>query len=197
MKLLVITSPVRVAGEIETLNNLFDTGLEILHLRKPEYSTLQMEEILAGIEQRYHPRIMVHSHHHLGARYRLRGFHFPAVSRGEVDSKVLPEHSSTSCHSIAEMKGLCPDFEYCFISPVFDSISKAGYHAEIDRDALATSLGEVHTRVVALGGVDDATLPLLPKSCWGAAVLGAIWMENEKSRRLENFKQLKKIADNL
>lgn len=195
MKLLIITSPNEVAYELETINELFAMGLEILHLRKPGYGVEQMEGILAGIELRYYPRIMVHSHHPLRYRYGLRGCHFPAMRRGELDSAELPEHCSTSCHSIAELKVLRPDFDYSFISPVFDSISKPGYHTGIDRNELAGSLDEVQTRVVALGGVDGRTLPLLQKGCWGAAFLGAIWGENEMSRRLASFEQLMEIAE--
>lgn len=92
---------------------------------------------------------------------------------------------------------LRPDFEYCFISPVFDSLSKPGHHAGIDKKELAWALDEVETRVVALGGLDNRTLPLLPKGCWGAAVLGAIWKEEKMSGRLARFEQLKEIAENL
>ncbi len=172
-------------------------GLEILHLRKPGFTAVQMERILIGIERRYLIRIMMHTHHELVAKYGLRGCHFSTELRENRDYSLLPERCSTSCHSVAELEQVWADFEYCFISPVFNSISKPDYQAGIDRNGLTKTLTSLPTKIVALGGIDYRTLPKVPGQCWGAAVLGAVWREAKMSRRLDSFQQLQKIADKL
>jgi len=42
--------------------------------------------------------------------------------------------------------------DYAFLSPIFDSISKAGYEAAFDLDNLTTSIAACNIPLVALGG---------------------------------------------
>jgi len=73
--------------------------------------------------------------------------------------------------------------DYCFLSPVYDSISKAGYRAagflapgEGRRRRLAAALGRSPVPVLALGGVGPGKLAELRDAGFaGAAVLGAVW----------------------
>lgn len=172
-------------------------GLEILHLRKPGFANKQMEELLTGIKKRYLSRIMLHTHHELVSEYGLRGCHFPTDLRENPGSPVLTERCSTSCHSVAELRQLQASFEYYFISPVFDSISKPSYKAGIDKSDLIRASTTLQTNIVALGGIDHSTLPQVPGECWGVAILGAIWKERKMSKRLESFQQLQKIVNTL
>ena len=195
MKLIVITPPGQVVQELATIHELFAMGLEILHLRKPGLTIEQIKGMLSGIERRYLKRIMLHNHHGLLNEFDLRGSHFSAALREGLGSPDLPERYSTSCHTIAELKQLKSGYDYCFISPLFNSISKPGYQAGIDRTELAETLMELQTPVVALGGISERTLPEVPRDCLGAAVLGAIWQEDDLRRRLENYEQLQRIVN--
>jgi thiamine monophosphate synthase len=196
MKLLIISAPQEIHDEVETIHELFRLGLEILHLRKPEYSSLIMERLLKSIESRYHDRIMLHSHHNLSMRYTLRGLHFPAAARQESNTLSHPLQS-TSCHSIKELDACGSNYEYMMVSPVFDSISKPGYHAGIDRGRLKEHLEQTGRRVVGLGGIAPENLQLLPRACWGAAVLGYVWCHDTVKKRISSFERLMEISETL
>ncbi len=189
MKILVITPPQEVLLEVETIHELFRNGLEILHLRKPDYDYSRFEMLLKNIESKYHHRIMVHAHHSLGKEYQLRGIHFPAAVRYK-SKKQLHCHQSTSCHSIEELESCCNHFEYLLVSPVFDSISKPGYCAGIHTAELEKSITHSRRRVVGLGGITPETLQKLPENCWGAAVLGYVWGHDTIRNRIRNFEKL-------
>lgn len=72
--------------------------------------------------------------------------------------------------------------DYCFLSPVYDSISKAGYRSAgflapgPKAALLARALARPPLPVLALGGVAPGTLRALRGAGFaGAAVLGAVW----------------------
>ena len=60
----------------------------------------------------------------------------------------------------------------------------------------ASSDGIINQKVIALGGMDNTTIPLIePLNFGGVAVLGALWGDNpsekETSSIIERYKQLK------
>ena len=70
------------------------------------------------------------------------------------------------------------EFDYVFLSPVFDSISKAGYKAGFSMEELqeASSRGIIDEKVVALGGVTFDSIPYLKRLGFGgAAMIGSIY----------------------
>lgn len=176
MKLIVITQPGFFDGEAEAINALLDAGLEHLHIRKPGSTEAQVEALLQAIPERYRCRITLHEHFDLAVRYRLGGIHLnrrcpfpPTRYEGGI---------SRSCHSIGELdqwRGVC---RYLFLSPVFDSISKAGYRSAFPLETLRTAAqrGTIDGKVIALGGVSADNLQMLRDMGFGgAAVLGDVW----------------------
>lgn len=197
MKLLAITAPGDVALEVETITALFIAGLEILHLRKPKWSASHMAELLDGIDPAYHSRVTVHSNYELLKKYQLGGVHLPSWSR-EPCNERLGTRFSRSCHSVKEVEGLAGSYDYLFISPVFDSVSKKGYLSALSIDELYDCTNRTGERLVALGGITSQTLPELSTNiCWGAAVLGTIWQHSRVVGRVRAFRELKEIADRL
>ena len=131
--IIVITNPAMVANESLVINQLFESGLEVLHLRKPEYSLTETENFLKSIECIYHSRIALHQHHELAAKYGINRLHYPENKRIQLNESELIKLSnqdyiiSTSIHNIAAYKKLDSRFNYCFFGPVFNSISKKNY----------------------------------------------------------------------
>lgn len=195
MKLLVLTAPGSVAAEAEAIDSLFEAGLEILHFRKPGWPAERLMAVLDKVDPAHHPKIMVHGHHELLDDYQLRGVHLPSCSIAPSGAK--PGHSrSRSCHSTKEAENLAGNYEYLFISPVFDSVSKKGYLSAISVDELRDCTVRSGKRLVALGGITSETLPRLStKVCWGAAVLGSVWQHQTLVERVQAFRELKAIAD--
>jgi thiamine monophosphate synthase len=90
---------------------------------------------------------------------------------------------SASLHSLADVpqrvgqeNNRCP-FDYVFLSPIFDSISKTGYPAaSFDEEALVQTLAGAACDVVALGGLDARTALSAARTGFaGAALLGCLW----------------------
>ena len=69
-------------------------------------------------------------------------------------------HVSCSCHSVEEVKNKKHFYDYVFMSPIYDSISKVNYYstytAEELRDAQRTKI--IDSKVMALGGINAVTM---------------------------------------
>src|ERR1019366_1979318 len=107
----------------------------------------------------------------------------------------LNMHQSVSFHSLGEIKNVNPVFQYVFISPVFDCISKENYKTKIDKTALKLFLQDKvnEPEIIALGGINEETINQPMEIGFdGLAVLGAIWMSNNP---IEKFNHLLKITN--
>ena len=65
MKLIVVTAPTFFVEEDKIITALFEEGLDILHLRKPETPAMYSERLLTLIPAKYHKRIITHEHFYL------------------------------------------------------------------------------------------------------------------------------------
>jgi len=75
MKLALMTQPTFFVEEDKILTSLFDEGLEILHLFKPDSEPVFSERLLSLLSDEYYKRIMVHTNFYLKEEYKLRGIH--------------------------------------------------------------------------------------------------------------------------
>ncbi|MEG1659472.1 MAG: thiamine phosphate synthase, partial [Bacteroides sp.] len=115
MKLIVITSPTFFIEENQIITALFEEGLDILHLRKPETPAMYSERLLSLIPQKYHRRIVTHDHFYLQEEFCLMGIHLNARNPKEPDD--YSGHLSCSCHSLEEVKSKKHFYDYVFLSP--------------------------------------------------------------------------------
>ena len=69
MKLILITTPTYFVEEDKIITTLFDEGLDILHLRKPDTAPVYAERLLTLIPEKYHKRIVVHDDFYLKEEY--------------------------------------------------------------------------------------------------------------------------------
>ncbi|WP_216823373.1 thiamine phosphate synthase [Niastella vici] len=183
-------------GEAAIIQQLFEAGLEIFHLRKPDADERAIGALLDAIPSMYHDRIALHSFHQLAKEYDIRHLHFTEEHRRETDSARLSQlrdedyRLSTSVHELSELETLSHYFWYTFFSPVFDSLSKPGYKGFAE-DGFYLSQEYKPVPVIALGGIDaDNMEKVADMNFDGAAVLGIIW--NEPAKAVDNFKLLKK-----
>ena len=129
------------AAPTADIAQLLEQGLETLHVRKPGYSLAEMRQWLSQIPALHHPRLMLHQHHELAQEFRVKGLHFPEAVR--ATAATTPKEGllfSTSFHQLQELPKPHPLFDYAFLSPVFDSISKEGYTAAFAEDDLRAVL---------------------------------------------------------
>ena len=75
MKLILITPPTFFVEEDKIITALFEEGLDILHLRKPDSAPMYAERLLTLIPEQFHKRIVVHENFYLKDEYKLKGIH--------------------------------------------------------------------------------------------------------------------------
>lgn len=197
MNLIVITRPDFFPCETEEVNSLFECGMPRLHLRKPGASENQMRRWIEAIQARYRDKIVLHDHFELCREFSLGGIHLnsrnPSAPEGLLEN--CPSLTlSRSCHSLEEAQSALDkkedgrrSYDYVFLSPIFDSISKQGYGKAFTTEELqnAKNQGLIGERTYALGGVELSRLPALRALGFGgAAVLGALWNAPDREHYL-------------
>ena len=176
MKTIAITLPYFFTDEASAINRLFENGIDLLHLRKPDSQTDECRLLLEAVDKRWLQRIVVHDHFELCKEFQLHGIHL-----NRRNNTVPADHHgslSCSCHSLEEVIERKPKMDYVFLSPIYDSISKQGYHSAFSDEALrqASAQGIIDHKVVALGGVTRQRIPQLEEYGFGgAAMLGEMW----------------------
>lgn len=194
MQLIAITSEKFLAGESEAINALFANGLERLHLRKPGAALLQTEQLIREIDTRWHSRISLHDHFELAKKYGIGGLHLN--SRNSLPPTGFAGILSRSCHSLKEISEEKYKYDYLFLSPVFDSISKQGYTAKFGGGELqaAAAEGIIDNKIIALGGITPEHIEEAAACNFGgAAVLGYIWKDG-CDKAVERYLQLATAA---
>jgi thiamine monophosphate synthase len=144
---------------------------------------------------------VLHDHFPLAAKYRLKGVHLnsrnpEANFKGAYWTRCS---ISRSCHSLEEVAANKDSCNYVTLSPVFDSISKAGYNAGFSYQALkdASENGIIDSKVVALGGISPSNIAsVINLRFGGAAVLGTVWNQaNLQEAIVELGNLIKKMND--
>ncbi len=188
MELIVISYSQDINSEHELLISLFNAGLENFHLRKPDYSVEDYKKYIEIIPEKYHKNIVVHKYIDLFNEYNLKGVHFSSENKYRINEfNNLQIQKSISCHNFHEILNL-RGFSYAFLSPVFDSISKEGYHSNFSSDELTAFFQKksIPAKVIALGGISSENInKALSLGFDGVAVMGALW---------NNFKNDNNIA---
>ena len=199
MKLIVMTKPTFFVEEDKILANLFEEGLENLHLYKPGASPMYSERLLTLLGEGYHSKITVHGHFYLKEEYRLKGIHIddahtepPSGYKGNV---------SRTCHLIEELKEAKKKANYVFLHSIFDSQTNVDEKASFTMTQLeeAAKNGLIDKKVYALGGMNLDTIKAVKNLGFGGIVIcGDLWnrfnIHNEIDYKalLNHFEKLRK-----
>ncbi len=191
---LIITLPDIYPNEARALFALIENGVGIVHLRKPGLCESALCDFLQTIhpEIRYH--MTLHYHPELAAVFGLGGVH----ERLEKLEKLTGFRRSASCHDWSEVKACTGRADYVFLSPIFDSVSKAGYRAAFAEEELKILLQDAdRPPIAALGGITGQTIGAA--RAWGfegAAAIGSVWAirggKIDIDRTVANYKALEK-----
>lgn len=196
--IIVLTSEKALPNEAEQINQLFKEGLEILHLRKPTFTIDGYRSLLEQIETKYHNRIMTHQFPELTQEYDLRGIHLQEQARIdledalEVTIQVYKNKGfsvTSSFHSKEDIIQCKAAFEYVLLSPVFGSISKAGYEGK------GFDVTDMDHTIIGMGGINEATLQKTYELGFkGIGILGGVWNTKDS---LKSFIEIKSKYDQL
>ena len=173
---IVITLPYFFDGEAEQIVQLLHSSVDLIHIRKPESKAEELERLIMSIPSEYYPRLVLHDHHELAMKYHLHGVHLNG--RNPQPPMGWEGSVSKSCHSLEEVKEWKGKCDYVSLSPIFDSISKQGYHAAFSSAEIeeASRQGIIDKKVLALGGVTFNKIDdVLRMGFGGGMILGDAW----------------------
>lgn len=173
---IVITLPYFFDGEAEQIVQLLHSSVDLIHIRKPESKAEEVEKLIMSIPSEYYPRLVLHDHHDLAMKYHLHGVHLNG--RNPQPPMGWEGSVSKSCHSLEEVKEWKGKCDYVSLSPIFDSISKQGYHAAFSSTEIeeARRVGIIDKKVLALGGVTFNKIDdVLRMGFGGGMILGDAW----------------------
>ncbi|OHX66949.1 thiamine phosphate synthase [Flammeovirga pacifica] len=182
--LVGITKPTFFSNEAEQICFWLSHGIDVMHLRKPNASIDEIEDLIKVIPTKYFPQITLHQYHELVEKYNLGGIHLREAERIKISEEQLiiwknkGKRLSSSVHQVEKIVLVNELFDYLFLSPVFDSISKEGYTS--NKAILETMKTNSFSRhLIALGGISPLTIPNLKDTSFkGAALLGYLWEES-------------------
>lgn len=191
--MIVITNPSAVADEIGIIDSLFEEGLSLLHIRKPDFSEIETAKFIHHIKHQYRQNLVLHNHHEIAADFGINRIHFSETERKKTtDFAASNMVLSTSTHSVEDFNALENTFEYAFLSPLFPSISKENYSSETNLFEEIKQRENFNTKIVALGGIySDNIEQSLQNGFDDIALLGTIW---NSPNAIKNFKLCQKIV---
>lgn len=191
--ILVITPEKAVPNETEIINEMFQEGLDLLHIRKPMLNGGEVKNFISGIEEKYYSQLVLHGSYDWAGDYHISRLHFRENDRNNGMYKPYADQNmiSTSVHDIETFNALGQEWEYAFFSPVFPSISKKGYgeNSNVLNDMKHRT--NHHVKLIALGGINESNIrKVFENGADGVALLGAVWESNEP---VSTFKKCRNI----
>lgn len=200
MKLALISTQNRSEKELETILLFLENGLDYFHIKKPKFSLKKLEKYVEKIPIQYRDRIVLHNHHSLAVKYKLGGIHIARTDRKKPIAnfiklwlfKCLHKNLkiTTSYHSLQSLLSDKKLYNYVFLSPIFDSISKKNYAPAFNERQLIFANQKSVNNIFALGGVDERHIVKAKNLGFKGVVLyGTIW--NEGHNKLETFLKIK------
>lgn len=190
---ILFSPPNFLPSETEALCWLFEKGLQRFHVRKKTQNLAEVRAYIQQIPQVHHTKIVLHNHFELLAEFEgIGGLHFNVQNPfslavvEQYPQKIYTE----SVHSLAEISKIDAHISYCFLSPIYDSISKQNYHSSFEEKELQYFFSQYQgkTKVVALGGIRGENLKkTLSMGFDNVAILGYIWGEYEKDNSISSL----------
>lgn len=203
MKLIVISNGADVENEIAIVEAMIQDGIEAYHLRKPHYTTKDYETYIQRISSKYRSKIVIHSRHNLAGKYGLKGMHiskthkrtpirtFFRIFKLRFNNKDLTV--STTFSAIGTLLRDKKKYEYVFLSPIFNSVSKKGKKGRFRLSQISDALVKARKRhkvIYASGGVTiDKIKKVKDLGFDGVCATGNIWLAEDPLAEFRAFKQ--------
>jgi len=198
MKLILMTTPYFFVEEDQILNALFDEGLELLHLRKPETEPILSERLLSLLPEEHRKKIIVHDHFYLKNEYNLRGIHLNGRN------PQLPEkykgHISCTCYNYEELQLRKKQMTYTILSSLYDEGGSPLFTNVSLREQARKGL--LDKKVIAQGHVTLSHIAELRDLGFGGVVIvGDLWNRfnlysaQDYKDLIVHFRKLRKAVD--
>ena len=198
MKLIIQTLPTYFVEEDKIITALFEEGMDILHINKPESEPLYMERLLSLLPTKVYGKIVIHQNYYLMKEHDLKGIHIDNPNVPVPDG--FKRHISRSTNKISDLKSFKKECDYVMLHSLFDSLHdevKASLTIEEMQEARRAGLIDKH--VYALGGMSLENVQQAKDMGFGGVVIcGDLWnrfsIQHEINfhELISHFKKLKK-----
>jgi len=199
MKLVLLTTPTFFVEEDVIINNLFEEGLDILHLLKPGAEPIFEERLLTLLNDKWRKKIVVHDHFYLKKEYNLKGIHLsdnhptpPEKYRGTV---------SRSCHDLSKLPEYKKIYDYVITGPVLYTNNEKSIGLSRQTLQNAAKEGIIDSKVYAFGNISKNNIPEIHDLGFGGIVIsGEIWnkfnvlQSYDYQELIKHFKLLRKLS---
>ena len=198
MKLVIQTLPTFFVEEDKILTALFDEGMDILHINKPNSEPLYAERLLSLLPSNKYDKVVVHQNYYLKQEYDLRGIHIDDPATPVPDG--FRRHVSRSTSNISDLKEMKKHCDYVMLYSLFDSLHD-GARASLTIEEMqeARKKGLIDRHVYALGGMNLDNVKLAKDLGFGGIVIcGDIWNrfniheELDYQEVINHFRKLRK-----
>lgn len=202
MKIFAVSPEVMDQAEARVIGQLLDAGLDVYHLRKPGASLHELASFIALLPETDCSRIVLHQHYELVDAYGLAGFHLKDTVHVDSECREITKSASVgktfscSIHRLERLDAVAGLWDYVFLSPIFQSISKARYAPSWSVNELTDVLKQCHSKtnaeIYALGGIDSRRAVEAKQIGFDGVVLhGVLW---EVSDALQAFNVIRKAV---
>lgn len=191
--LIVLTPEKTLKNEIFSICKIFAADLSALHVRKPDFSKEEMADYLKQIPKKFYKKIVLHSQYELIQTFKLKGAHLTEKSRKSTKQINFLKRNkikivSTSFHDLKEIASNRRKYEYAFLSPIFNSVSKKNYKSAFDTEKLKPFLKKTKNQIIALGGINETNIVLTKQvGFYGAATIGYVWENKNPIKQYKNL----------
>jgi len=199
MRLIVMTKPTFFVEEDKILATLFDAGLSLLHVNKPNAEPLYSERLLSLLPEDDYKKIVTHQHFYLKEEYGLRGIHMDDACNAPLHYRGK---QSATCNDLTVLKDMKKRFDYVLLAGAFAPVTAGAGSFGMAQLENAAKSGLIDKHVYAYGGVTTDNMAIAKHLGFGGVVVGdELWdtfdIHNEKdfSELIENFAKMQKAAD--
>jgi thiamine-phosphate pyrophosphorylase len=196
MKLVLMSTPYFFVEEHQILTALFDEGLEMVHLNKPNSEPVFCERLLSLLPKEYRKLIVTHDHFYLQNEFELKGIHLDRFD------ETIPYRNkgslSCTCQSLEELASVKKEMDYVLLDVTQEDVS-----ADVQQIYKEASKRKViDKRVFACGALDQEQISKIAECGFGGVVVGEeIWnhfdVQNTQDFRelINNFRKLQRLIN--
>ncbi len=202
MKLILLSTPDFFVQENTIINAMFDEGLDMLHILKPNSEPVYCERLLKLLDKKWLKKVVTHDHFYLKSEFKLHGIHLS--QRNPIPPSQYKGHISCSCYTIDDVVRRKDKCDYVFLSQIFEGITRPDLQPSFSEGELeeAAKKGVIDSKVMAFGGVSLDKMNAIKEYGFGGCVIfGDIWkrfdfhLSSSYNGVIDYFKQLRKESE--
>lgn len=201
MPRLVVVTDRRAVGSVETLLDRLaraaaglPVGTMAVQVREKDLQARELLALVRKVREVLNPwnvPVLVNDRWDIAAAAGAEGVHLPesGLPPGEV-RRVWSGRIGVSSHSFERLKWLA-DADFATFGPVFETPSKRAYGPPQGCDRLRRAVGDSPIPVLAIGGIDRQTAPMLRGTgITGIAVIRAVLEANDPAAAARELLEL-------